>query len=307
VNLAVVGCGAMGGSLAAEASAAGYSVAVVDVVPELVQEARARGLTVEQDGQALTAPVEATTDAGEVGPVDCVVVFVKSEHTPAAAAAVGPLLGPATAVVTLQNGWGNADVLARSLPEERLVLGVTYNSCTTLGLARFAHTGVGRTFIGPYVDGGSTAPAEIAARMLGDAGWANDVTPAVRTEIWRKLVLTSATLPTAALTGLAAGRLGEPGPMLELVDALAAETVAVGQALGLDVDLDERLERIHATLEGAGKGKASMLQDVEARRKTEVEVVNGAVARLAAEHGVAAPLNAAMDALIGGVERSWTA
>jgi 2-dehydropantoate 2-reductase len=93
--------------------------------------------------------------------------------------------------------------------------------------------------------------------------------------------------------------------MLDLVDALAAESVAVGRALGLDVDLDERLERIHATLAGAGDGKASMLQDVEARRKTEVEAVNGAVARLAAEHGVPAPLNGAMAALIGGLERSY--
>jgi 2-dehydropantoate 2-reductase len=127
----------------------------------------------------------------------------------------------------------------------------------------------------------------------------------VRTEIWRKLVLNAATLPTAALTTLRAGELGVPGPMLDLVDALAAEAVAVAQAQGLAIELDERVERIHATLERAGAGKPSMLQDAEAHRKTEVERINGAVVAAGDASGVAVPLNRAMLALIGGLERSW--
>jgi 2-dehydropantoate 2-reductase len=86
---------------------------------------------------------------------------------------------------------------------------------------------------------------------------------------------------------------------------LAGEAVAVGQARGLPLDLAERIDRIHAVLQAAGAGKPSMLQDVQARRKTEVEVVNGAVAVAADQAGLAAPLNSAMVALIHGLEGSW--
>ena len=99
--------------------------------------------------------------------------------------------------------------------------------------------------------------------------------------------------------------MGQPGPLLDLVDALAVEAVAVAQAQGMAIDAAERIERIHAVLAGAGAGKASMLQDIEARRKTEVEVVNGAVVRHGAELTIDTPLNQAMLALVNAVERSW--
>ena len=123
--------------------------------------------------------------------------------------------------------------------------------------------------------------------------------------MWRKLVLNAATLPAAALTGLKAGDLTRCEAMRELVESLAGEVVAVARAQGLDIELDERLDQIHATLERAGAGKPSMLQDVEAQRKTEVERINGAVVAAAEEVGVPVPLNRAMVALIRGHERSW--
>jgi len=166
---------------------------------------------------------------------------------------------------------------------------------------------MGPTFLGPYLDGAPLERAEAVARLLSGAGIEATVTSRVKTEVWKKLILNAATLPTAALTGLCAGDLGQPGPMRDLVDALAAEAVAVAQAQGYDIDLDERLARIHAVLTGAGRGKPSMLQDAEARRKTEIEVINAAIVRTAQASGLAVPLNQAMVALIGGLERGWSA
>ena len=118
-------------------------------------------------------------------------------------------------------------------------------------------------------------------------------------------MLNTATLPTSALTGLYAGELGQPGAMLELADAIATESVLILRAAGYDIDADERVAFVNALLGRAGKGKPSMLQDVEVRRKTEVEVINGAIVRQAESLGLDAPLNRAMVALIGGLERSW--
>lgn len=305
MRLAVIGAGAMGGSLAAHAARAGHDTTVVDVAPAVIERIRADGLRVDTPEGPITAAVSATDDPSTVGVVDLVVVFVKAQHTEAAGKSLRPLVGAGTAVLTLQNGWGNADLLARFVPEEQLLVGVTYNSCTVSGPGAVVHSGRGPTVVGPYRNGGELSRARAAAALLSDSGWEAEASAAVLTEIWKKLVLNSATLPTAALSRLSAGAVGEPGELRDLVDALATETVAVARSQGLDIELDERVSAIHGVLERAGAGKASMLQDVLGGRKTEIETVNGAVVAAGAAHGVPVPLNEAMVALVHGLERSY--
>ena len=119
------------------------------------------------------------------------------------------------------------------------------------------------------------------------------------------MILNAATLAVAATTGLRAAEMLELPEVAALVEGLAGEALAVAAKIGLNVDPVERLAKIKAVLAGAGAGKPSMLQDVEAARKTEVEVVNGAVVRTAADCGMDVPLNIAMCALVHGIERSW--
>lgn len=306
MRVAVVGAGAMGGVWAANFAAVGHEVVVVDVAAEVIEAIGGEGLVVERkDGTVDTARVRATARPAEIGPVEAVFFFVKAQHTAVAAEGARPLVGPETTVVSLQNGWGNADTLAGVFPPERLALGVTYHSATVLAPGRIAHTGVSNTFLGPYLDGGPIERAEAVGAAMRGAGIETTVTPAVKTEVWKKLILNCATLPTAGLTRLKAGELGQPGPMLDLVDAIAAEAVTVATALGYEIALAERIETIHGLLPRAGAGKPSMLQDVEAGRKTEIEVINGAVVREAERLGIDVPINRAMVALIGGLERSW--
>jgi len=305
MKVAIVGAGAMGGLWATRLAATGTPVTIVDVSEALVSAVKADGLSVQTSDGTETARPAATTDASVVGLVDVVFFFVKAQHTASAAALARPLVGPDTIVVSQQNGWGNADVLAGVYPPARIVIGVTYHSATALGPGRVAHTGQGPTVVGPYEDGAELDRANRVGEVLCGAGIDTTVTETVKTEVWKKLILNAATLPTASLTLLRAGALGEPGPMLDLVDAVASEAVAVARAQGYDIDRQERIARIHTVLAGAGQGKGSMLQDVEARRKTEIEVINGAVVRAAARAGIAVPLNKAMLALIGGLERGW--
>jgi 2-dehydropantoate 2-reductase len=304
MRIAIVGGGAMGGTFGARLANAGHEVTIVDVDAELIRTIAEEGIVVEAADGPLRARPGATADPSSAGAQDIVLVFVKAQHTRSAAEAMPPLVGPDTVIASLQNGWGNADVIADHIEPRQLVVGVTYHSATVLGRGQVKHSGQGATFIGPYRDS-DLGNAERVGEALRSAGMEVTVTADVRTEIWRKLILNAATLPTAALTTLRAGELGEPGPMLALVDALASEAVAVAQAQGLSIELSERIERIHATLERAGPGKPSMLQDAEAHRKTEVERINGAVVAAADAAGVEVPLNRAMLALIGGLERSW--
>lgn len=293
----------MGGIVGAALAEGGAEVTLVEVSATVVDRISQHGLTIERGGAMRTIPIPATLSAETVGHVDAVVFFVKCYHSDAAATLAAPLVGPGTTVATLQNGWGNGDVLARHFPAEQIAIGVTYHSGTLAGPGHVLHTNTSDapTHIGPFI-GDDLSGAEALAAAFRSGGFIADARPDIRTQIWKKLVLNSCALPTSALTRATAGRLAQVAAMRELIDGLIAETVAVGQAQGLEIDESERREAVHEVLAAAGDGKASMLQDVEGGRQTEIDVINGAVVRVAAEVGVGVPLNRAMVALIKGYE-----
>lgn len=305
-KVAVVGGGAMGGVWAGHLATGGASVSVVDVSNDVIAAIMASGLTVESGDRIISPRVRATTKAGELEPQDVVFVFVKGPHTRASCESVQSLLGPASTVVTLQNGWGNADVLAEVVPADRLVIGVTYEGATLRAPGIVAHTGRGPTFVGPYRDGDSLELAELVATIMRDGGFECRATLGVKTEIWRKLVHNAACLPVSALTGFRASELVDPGPVWDLLQQLALETVDVAEAMGYEIDRAERVQHIHTVLSGAGMGTPSMLADVIAKKQTEIDLINGAVVSAGDHHGVPVPLNRAMVALIKGLEASWS-
>src|SRR5919198_844022 len=151
-------------------------------------------------------------------------------------------------------------------------------------------------------DGSERTVAVSATSDPASVGAVDEVVAQVRPEIWKKLVLNAATLPTAALTGMNAGALTEHALMRALVSETAREAVAAARALGDDIDAGERVANIHGLLERAGPTRGSMLQDFEAGRRTEIDVINGAVVKAADGHGVPVPLNRAFVALVKGWE-----
>lgn len=301
MKIAVVGAGAMGSIFGARLAQGGHEVVLVDVVERLVEKLNADGVTIVRDEEETSIRLPATNDPASVGVVDAVVFFTKCYHTAVAAQSARPLVGPGTVVASLQNGWGNGDVLAGVFPREQVTVGVTYNSGTVLDLGRVAHPGVGPTTLGPFAGEDASGAARLA-KAIEDGGLEVSVANPVRPEIWKKLILNAATLPTAALTGMNAGALTAHAEMRELVTETGREAVAVARALGYDIDEDERVAYIHGLLERAGPTKASMLQDFEAVRRTEIDVINGAVVKAADETGVPVPLNRAFVQLVKGWE-----
>lgn len=302
MRVAVVGAGAMGSIFGAGLHEGGHETVLVDVAQPLVDKIESDGVTiVAKDGSERVVRVPATSDPASVGVVDAVVFFVKCYHTAAAAESARPLVGAGTIVASLQNGWGNGDVLAGVYDPGQIVVGVTYNSGTVLELGKVAHPGVGPTYLGPFA-AESLEGAERLAGVLADGGFEAHVVTPIRPEIWKKLILNAATLPTASLTGMNAGALTAHELMHELVTETAREAVAVARALGYEIDEAERVDYIHGLLERAGPTRGSMLQDFEAGRQTEIDVINGAVVKAAAEVGVPVPLNRALVALVKGWE-----
>jgi len=301
MRIAVVGAGAMGSIFGARFSKAGHDTVLVDVAAPLVETINADGVTIVRGEEETTTRVRATTDPGSVGPVDVVVFCVKCYQTASAAELARPLVGPDTVVASLQNGWGNGDVLARAYPADQITVGVTYHSGLVQAPGRVVHPAEQPTIVGSFTDSKSGGAARLA-QALDDAGLEANVVSPIRPEIWKKLILNAATLPTAALTGMNAGALTACEDTRGLVTDTAREAVTVARALGYDIDPQERVDAIHALLAKAGPSKASMLQDFEAGRRTEIDVINGAVTRAADETGVAVPLNRAFVQLVKGWE-----
>jgi 2-dehydropantoate 2-reductase len=296
------GGGAMGGLFGGGLAAAGHEVSLIDVAPAAISAINGAGLKIEEkSGETRSVKVRATDDPASVGPVDAVLNFVKCYHTEAAVRAAAPMIGPDTAVLTLQNGWGNAETISGIVGRERVLVGLTYHSGVLAGPGHVKHPGIGMTYVGE-LSGETTPRLEALAAALRSAGF--EVTPStsILDEIWKKLALNCCTLPTSALLGLFSHELAAIAPMRDEMRAILAEVKAVAGAQGIALDEEERWGTIIGILERGVGGKSSMLQDVEAGRRTEIDVINGAIVAAGQKTGVATPHNAAMVNLVRGWE-----
>jgi len=304
VRVGVLGAGAMGSLFGALLAEGGADVLLVDVVPELVARIANEGVTIRKtDGRSRTVASRATTDPTDEPPCDVLLVYVKGPATAAALQRGAALIDHHTRIVSLQNGWGNGDRVVESTGSDRVSAGVTYHSAAMPQPGVVAHTASGPTYLGPWRTGSGTAAQE-AVELLAKAGLEVELDPDIAERIWRKLLLNAAANPVAALTGLASDQmLGDP-IVMTLVDDLARETAAVARAEGQNIEDDDAVEDVRAGLRRAGGSQASMLQDVTARRGTEIDTINGAVADAGRVHGVGTPLNAALFTLVKGYEAS---
>ncbi len=300
----VVGAGAMGSIYGGMLHDAGHEVAFVDANPAVVDAITRDGAIItRRDGRVDTYRVRATSDPSSLGdPVDLVLFQVKGFATAAAAAGVRAIVGPHTILMTLQNGLGNDDVLRGAYPGNRLLVGVSVHSVAMTAPGRYHHTGTRATYLGPAEDSWQDAAAQVGGWFEGSGSELHILDgPAIRREILGKWVLNCASLPTAALTGLATDQLAAREDVLRHCDALTREACELAALEGIVLDAEERVAFDRELFRTAG-GKASMLQDIEAGRRTEIDTINGAAVRIADRHGHPAPLSRAMVALIRGRE-----
>lgn len=308
MKIAVLGGGgAMGGLFGGYLARAGEDVVLIDVSRSAVDEINTNGLTIEEkDSPPATINVRASMQPETVGPVDLILNFVKCYHTEAAVRSAMAMATPETAFLSLQNGWGNASRIAAIAGETKVMVGLTYHSATLLGPGRVRHPGVGLTHVGE-LDGKVSPRLEAAALVLRGAGFETSVSTRILEEIWKKLALNVCTLPTAALLHLFANELNEHEGTRALMKGLLGEVVGVAKAQGIDIDEGERWTAITGLLARAIGAKASMLQDVEAKRRTEIDVINGAIVEAGRRAGVPTPLNDSMVWLVNSLQEAYLA
>jgi 2-dehydropantoate 2-reductase len=304
MRVCVLGCGAVGSLFAASlAQLEDVEVWAYDLDADHVAAIRADGLRISGAGELLGRP-SATTDASELPPCDFGIVATKSMHTGAATGAAAHAFADGS-VCSVQNGIGNEEAIAEHVA--RVIRGTTFPAGHAVAPGHVHWDVKGETTIGPF----EPSPAPLAeVERLADActraGMPTTAVPDARGPQWRKVIFNAATNPVGALTGLTHGQVCEDPALRRLVSGLVDEGKAVAEAQGIVLDADpEDLIDHAARPEVAYDHKASMLQDVEARRRTEIDYLNGGIVRFGRELGVPTPLNEVVAALVNGLEAAW--
>jgi 2-dehydropantoate 2-reductase len=301
MRIGVVGCGAVGSLFAAHLAQRGEAeVWAYDLDSQHVAAINDRGLRLSGVGE-VHGRLRATTDATELPACDFGIVATKGMHTASAIQATAGAFRDG-AVCSVQNGVGNEEIIAEHVT--RVIRGTTFPAGRILEPGHVAWDTAGDTSIGPFEPSpASMEEVETLAGLLTRAGMPTEALADARGAQWTKVIFNAASNPIGALTGLTHGRVCELPELRELVRRLVAEGVAVADAQGIVLGSDPDALIDHAA-EVAYDHRASMLQDVEAGRRTEVDALNGGIVRFGREHGVATPLNESIWALVHGLERS---
>jgi 2-dehydropantoate 2-reductase len=305
MKIAVVGAGAMGSLFGAMLAEAGNEVWLYDVWAEHVQTINKNGLTIEREGQPRTLSIKATTDPKQIGQAQLVIIFVKSTHTASAAETARKLAGSDGAVMTLQNGMGNADILSEFIEPERVLAGTTSHGATMLGPGSIRHAGIGATTIGAWAE---TEQGRERARKLSDfftkTGIETEAVDDVRSVLWNKLLINIGINAITALTTIKNGQILD----LEITRKLSRNAVEEAMKIAGEMNIkvrEDAVDHVYAVAEATAVNRSSMGQDVDNKRQTEIRTINGFIVRQAKRLGLKAPVNETLTALVETLEHHY--
>ncbi|MDX6538202.1 MAG: 2-dehydropantoate 2-reductase [Gaiellales bacterium] len=304
MRICIVGCGAVGSLFAANlATLDDVEVWAYDLAQEHVDAINRDGLRLTGAGE-VTGRVRATSDASELPACDFGIVATKAMHTTSAIAATAHAFANG-AVASVMNGVGNEEALAKHVG--RVIRGTTFPAGKVLEPGVVQWDVKGDTTFGPFEpQPAASEEIERLADACTRAGMPAHAVADARPAQWRKVIFNAASNPLGALTGLTHGRVCERPDLRALVSGLIAEGTAVASAQGITLDSDPEALIDHAAKREVGYDhKASMLQDVEARRRTEIDYLNGGIVSFGERLRVPTPLNHTIAALVRGIEKSW--
>lgn len=305
MKIAILGAGALGCAIGATLTEAGHETWLLDRSPGHVETMRREGLRIDDANGTRRIAVRATTVAEEIGAADLVVVLVKSFHTDAAMRSALALVGPETAVLSLQNGLGHEDILSDIVGRERVLAGKTYVGGVLRGPGHIQSGVAGKaTYIGE-LDGRITSRVQAIAEAFEAAGLMTAVSDNIMGTMWDKLLVNVATGALAGITRLTYGQLYDEPLLKATALAAVAEAMATARAAGVKLSMTDPDQAWTLAREGLPVAfKTSMLQSLEKRSITEVDFINGSVVRWGERLGVPTPVNATLVACIKGIERA---
>jgi 2-dehydropantoate 2-reductase len=290
MKIAVMGAGAVGCYFGGMLARAGRHAVTLIGRAQHVEAVRRDGLWLDTRSFQEHVPMQASTEPDAVRGAELVFVCVKSGDTEAAAALIGPHLGPASVVMSLQNGVDNAERLQAALPQQ-VIPAVVYVATEMAGPGHVKHNGRGELVIGP-----TPASASIAA-LLADAGVPTEISDNVAGALWAKLVLNCAYNALSAIPQLPYGQLVRHEGVGAVMHDVVQECLAVAAAAGVTVpgDSHEAVRLLAGTMPDQFSSTA---QDLARGKRSEIDHLNGYIVRKGGALGIATPVNGALWTLV---------
>lgn len=301
----IVGAGAMGCLFAARMAEAGAAVTVVDVDASRLGLIRAQGIRLTDDRGTRRVPVRAAAASEVSEPVDLLILFTKGMHSAAAIASVSHLRSNDMLALTLQNGLGNAELLAAAFGADRVLMGTALVPADLVGPDTVESHGFASLQLGAFANAETSAVARVAG-WLERSGFAVQQHARIAVALWEKVAFNAALNGIGMICQVPNGGIDNQWGR-RLAAEVVAETVAVAAAQGVVIDRGGILSHVDAALRDHRAHKASMLQDREAGRPSEIETINGAIAALGKAAGVATPVSDTLADLVRIIEAAGRA
>ncbi len=290
MKVLVLGAGAMGCLYGAALHRAGADVRLVDVNREHLAAINERGLELDTRAGVELLPIPALLPQEVTEPADLVLVFTKTFQTDAALKGIAAGIGPETRLLSLQNGLGNDGRLASHADRNRVLIGASTLPSDLLGPGRVRSHGDGGSKFYPAYPGGDAEFAQRVADLLSEGGLPAALDPEIHAAIWSKAIFNAAMNPLCALTLRTPGFLGAHEESRAMIRTVVEEGVAAARAAGIAIDPQPIHDLTQVSMTDHADHEASMLQDVKAGRRTEIDAINGAIVEAARAHGLAAPV-----------------
>ena len=294
MRIAIMGSGGVGGYFGARLAQGGCDVSFIARGAHLAA-LREHGLVVEsQLGNVSLMKVSATDDPATLGSVDVVLISVKLWDTQAAARAISPIIGPATTVLSLQNGVQKDDVLRRILGDRPIIGGICYISATIARPGVISHTGTVQKIVFGEYDAQRSARAEAFLEACLQARIDVELSLEIRKAIWEKFVFLVGLSAATATIRLPIGPIRKDPRTRRFLLDIMREVVAVGRGQGVALSA-EYAEDLLTFYDGLpAEMAASMYHDLERGNRLEVDWLSGAVVELGQTAGTPTPLNRAV-------------
>lgn len=297
----VAGAGAVGQFLGARLQSAGHDVHLLTTARHVaaLKDLHITGLSQWSGALAATDTVTALP-----GSFDAIVLTCKAHQTQRLAPVVAPRLAAGGVFLSLQNGLGNAQKVARFVPAAQVAVALTSHGIMVEAPGRLRHAGIGGTQVGPFTSDGEPASRRVQA-LLADAGLDPEWHAGMRGFVWRKALINHAVNPVAALNGVPNGEVLARADLHALSSAMLREGVALAERARVPLPPGDLQALMDATLQRTAGNRVSMLQDVEARRPTEIEQLTGRMVRLGERLLVSMPRSEAVYGRLKDLETSY--
>ncbi|MDD5686255.1 MAG: 2-dehydropantoate 2-reductase [Elusimicrobia bacterium] len=301
MNIVIVGAGAMGTLFAGFLAKGGNNVTVLarDKKKEIILKKKGIKITGLSKFFISPAKVRITSLPDSVSSQDLIIIFVKSYDTSSVIPSIRKMMGKNTVVLTLQNGLRNYENISKYITKNRIIRGVTLESAIFVKYGEVIHTGKGDTII----DKNDNILSKRICNIFNHCGIKTSLSKSIDSVIWSKLILNCAINPVAAVTGVKNGEIAKNKNYKEVAVESGKEVMKVAKVLGIKILFSKISEKIEKVCSSTSRNINSMLADVVASHKTEIDYLNGAVVDIANKIKVEVPVNKALLKMVKKLEK----